>query len=977
MSPQQYQIQNQLDEGRGQQQGDDTELLKEAMEFPNTNQENVNCIQHMQIQLENKYDHEFQSLLSEIINNNKQQQNQKQIFNEKAEHFKKLVNSLLTNQIKYARDNKKDYKLYFDLKIKSRKLNRQGLVIQGIANFKDKIESNNYFNNCLIIFENLSKNIFFTSQILSYNKNVNYDFSDSEDDFDINDDEENSKNDVDQNNPEKVQYNVKNRDNKTFSLKILVHINRNNYLEILKQLILQECQTYLVAIQSKDFKSNFFVLKSLIDDENRKVQIEKIKKDSIQLSDQSLHIYPEYSFLDAYNQKDIFFECIKQKAESLRDSYGFNQSQIECIKYMLTRSVALIQNDNQFYQNQNMQTDPDQIFNKTKLEGLKILLDFYSRQENKKPILIICQNTKILNMYKFNLIKHTEIYEIISKTLDIQKKLKFNNFDRLNKIFKSDQEKNQIKIKNQSQKNLINQKEGYQIISQIFDSKKTPEFNKFNRPSKIVNKDQEKDYKQIQIKTQSLKNQLNELFKKQKITSRSFELKKLIEFQEKFNKQESVQKICFQSKIIQLLIGEYFKDFTEDQKNNIMKNGEKIFKLWSKLDLSSEQLQNIIEIELTPYQRKNINYNLKLLKEQHESYKYFYQSSYLYKIIFNPIILDTKGKQLDNFPISFSKFFNSFQKLSQITYYDMMSILDYISFFTTVTEELSQFIQDFETKMFIINQNTTQQYIENLSNQDVILATVSDSITYYQAIKNINPEIIIIDSTYFEEKDYQVAHIISSFQPKHLIYFRGFLKFKADQNKDNGGLIIQQKNYNQLYKLINPKHPYFKTTLQTQQHKNELQLLVKTLLNDDDLQLNKNSQISYFVNEFEIPAKYIIIIHFKNHEMLKSEDLYNNIKYIYEQEKQKLDSFFILQNVYYQENKSFIIITCRLKNEQPNDMSKLQIYKIQFKQQNININLTLLAQVATFLDQNVLNQHFRYIKLAFNLQLDLEIESYK
>ncbi|EAR93995.2 hypothetical protein TTHERM_00227090 (macronuclear) [Tetrahymena thermophila SB210] len=916
--------------------------------------------QKLQVQLECKYDHEFQNLIYKYTDPNYSKQLKQKIeFNNQKEYLQEMLNCQLENETKYIRNQKDNFKqaqvFPFNFKIRKIKFEEQGLIVQGIAEFKQDINLKQYINNNLVINQNKNE---FTSQILSFSKNCNDNINDSKDFESENNDEEeeNSFANLGLNYAEQNKQPQNKKDQKTYNIKMKVHINQINGIPIILQFYSQQesrqkLELILFQIHSKEIKNNFFILKSLIDDDSKNNSIERIIKNYNQMDKNTNNEFelPNYSFLKDIDKK-IFFNCIEQKANSLNDSYDLNQSQIECIKFMLTRSVALIQNPKIFNQikqkediqdnlnqqnnrqqfqgkqnknnnlkknniNQNQKFNDDLFFNfQTQFEALKILLNFYSRQEKRKPILIICSNNQVIQQYKFKLLQYQGIYEFSSKYLESEKTLKFNSLYRLSKIIEKEKQKNPQKFTNK--------------IKDINDTWK------------------------FLIKYKS------------KMVQRVIKLQELKAFQDQFNQQEKVQKINFSSKITQLLINEYFKDATDNVRSDKIELEEKIFDSWSQLDLNSQKIKEIIKIDLTDQQIKIIDYNLNQLREQKKFYDKNFNSDY-FRII--PVIFNLEGKQLDNSPESFSEFFNSFQKLSQINYYHMMSILDFI-FFYQAKNSLTKFFQKFESSILDDQKSLTEYIVSNLNKQDVILATVEESIIHYQALKNINPEIIIVDETLVQKKEYQTTHIISSFQPKHLIYFGDLFQLKLIPSSNQ--LEISGRNiFNQFERLEKLHFPFFQIIKQI--NNNTLQVFDDEY---DDKELKSFNKVEIFQYEFEISSQYIIIIEsIKQQKQYISDLMSKIIQQRNENNNQNKENSLKLETIYYNKNNDFLIITCRQTNTQSILNRKIQSYKIEFDKVNEDLNRPLLAHVAIYLDQNIPKHNFKYIKLKYK-KIDYQIQ---
>ncbi|EAR93996.2 hypothetical protein TTHERM_00227100 (macronuclear) [Tetrahymena thermophila SB210] len=623
-------------------------------------------------------------------------------------------------------------------------------------------------------------------------------------------------------------------DKQEYFSQIKLNINQSNATEVLQQLIdPKNLVVFEVQNKWKPFKCNFLALKYMLDDPNDVSFSDEIIKGQIQnlafeqfrkIKSKYFQNNPNYGFFQNLN-KHIYFDRLLNFIDELKDQNMLSSSQLDCLKYVLTQKIALVQS---IQGKQKCQIQ---------FETIKILYQTYSKQENKKPILIICQQNETLNQYLEYLSKLQNYLDSTNKDKKNQNKIHFLRLGNVGKV-----------NYNKYQKHLLP--------------------NDLRNP--ISNN-----------KIDDLNKQLQHQTKYHKMANRKLGYKELNSFEKEFNQQansQQFQKIFFSDKITNLLISQYFTDLSDEQKQRIKEEKNQILKLWINLDLNSNNLENLIQIELTKGQKKLIDYYLGLLISQRQQYNKLYQSNYYRHSDINPIIFNLQEQQLDNSPQSFAEFINGFERLSQITFYHMMSIKDYIIYFYKF-----EIFESFKYLNSIFNSETennakiqTVQQLQYFRQQDVILTTVNYSHTYSLVFKMLQPEIIIIDEAASIQHEYLIANVLF-YQPKHLIQFGNNIQLNL-VNKDQVLKVKNQTMNAQFWRLIRVKIPFYKTILM-QQVSLDLYLLANLImdvgfvddegeiqkslyrlqeeLNDNELQ--KNQKLSIYVNNFDIQQTYIII----------------------------------------------------------------------------------------------------------------------
>ncbi|KAL4512801.1 hypothetical protein ABPG72_017486 [Tetrahymena utriculariae] len=741
-------------------------------------------------------------------------------------------------------------------------------------------------------------------------------------------------------------------DKQEFFSSIKLNINQTNAIEVLQQLLdPKDLVIFEVSNRWKPFKCNFLALKYMLDDPNDVSfanEIIKGQNQGLYFDQFNTHISkyfqnnPNYNFFQNIDKKQ-YFNCLLKLIDELKNSKTLSLTQIDCMKYMLTQKIALVQSI------QGIQKCQIQF------ETVKMLLQTYSKQKNKKPILIICHQNETLNKY----------LEYLSK---IENKQDSNDQEK--------QKEKQISILRLGNVGKENYKRYQQHLL----------------PNELRNPLQNS-------KVDQLNKQWSQQVKYYKMANRKLEIEELTLFQADFNekaKAEQFQKIDFQNKITNLLISQYFADFSQEDKEKILQKKKNIFSLWINLNLSSNELENVIQIKLSNGQKKLIDYQLGLIIIQRNQYNKLFQSTSLRFYEMNPIIFNLQEQQLDNSPQSFAKFINGFERLSQITFYYMMSIQDYIIYFYRfqIYENLKKMNSIFNQERENNAKKQTVQQYEHFLQQDVILTTVNYSHTYSLVFKILQPEIVIIDEADIIQNEYQIANVLF-YQPKHLIQFGGILQLNLRDKKK----VLKVKNQNmktQFLRLIRTKIPIYKTILLLSVTL-DLYLLVNLITNKDlvddegeiqqsfqrlqdelnDSQLQQNKKYCIYVNNFDIQQQQIVIINIKKNQfkhinwLLKKKNFlfYHNLK------ENKIN--INIQNIYlYQQIQSdYVFIVCNRKSKRQvqNDQ---RYFKYSFQNSSV-INVTganfrffnqleILAQITYQFHEEVVKKDINQVRLQLN-----------
>ncbi|KAL4481653.1 hypothetical protein ABPG74_007742 [Tetrahymena malaccensis] len=899
------------------------------------------------------------------------------VFMDKSDYCEQMMDKLILEQMKKIkmdlrrylqgyqlnesyRNQKYDSIKQLNFKIICMKFTYSGFSVHIITKQQQDIYSQGAQLNKenLILFINQKKKLLFTGTVLFSSEYIDKNNKNPEafQQLDETLNEENVVNIAQKTNNSPSQNNIdsnKDQATKEFFSSIRLNINQTNAIEVIKEL-LDPKDLVIFEVQNRwmPFKCNFLALKYMLDDaKDVSFCNEIIKGQSEQLSFDQFKTHnskysqnnPNYSFFQNLDKK-LYFNKVLKFIDEFKNQKKLTLSQIDCMKYILTQKIALVQNIQGIQKSQ------------IQFEAVKILLQTYSKQLNKKPILIICHSNDTLNKY----LEELSQYE------------------------------NNVKGNEQNQKNQQISVLRLGNVGKMNYSK----YSKYLLPNELRN-----PINPSQV-TEQMNQQWSQYFKYNKMANRQLNLKDLRSFQLDFNEKAKIelfQQINFPEKITNLLISQYFADLSEDEKKKIQKQQDKIFSLWINQNLSSQKLEHLLQIELSQGLKKIIDYNLDLIIKQKGQYNNLYQSTYYRISEINPIIFNLQGQQLDNSHKSFSEFVNGFEKLSQITFYHIMSIHDYMIYFFK-----KHFIYDIFKQMNLIlnkkreenNQKQTALQYEYFLQQDVILTTVNYSHTYSLVFKILQPEIVIIDEACSIQNEHQIANVLL-FQPKHMIQFGDSFQLNL-REKEEVLKVKNQKMNAQFLRLIRTKIPVYKTILRVQVRL-DLYLLVNLVLNKDlvdeqgemqqsiqllqeelnNSELQKNKKYYVYVNSFDIQQPYIVIINIKKNSYKNLFQILKQNKFIF-YHKLKEDKINItIQNIYlYQQRESdYVFIICNKQYEKKN---KYEQGYFQYSFQNVNIvnvtgadfrffnQLDILAQITYKFHQTVMNNKIKQVRFQLN-----------